>query len=162
MTQISIGEITFAFCDFTNEEHCKQLAALINQYIADPMGGGAPLTPIQQLRLVDGLANHPSSFVLFILSDEQILGLATCFINFSTFSAKQVINIHDLIIDQRYRGKGLGRELIQAIEVIANERKCGKITLEVRADNYTAKKLYYDHGFTEGKSKMYFWRKELS
>ena len=162
MTQISTGEITFAFCDYTNEEHCKQLAALINQYIADPMGGGTPLTPIQQLKLVDGLAKHPSSFVLFILSDEQIVGLATCFINFSTFSAKSVINIHDLIIDQRYRGKGLGRKLIQTIEDIAKERKYGKITLEVRDDNYTAQQLYYDQGFTEGKSKMYFWTKELS
>ncbi len=126
------------------------------------MGGGTPLTPIQQLKLVDGLANHPSSFVLFIFSDEQIVGLATCFINFSTFSVQSVINIHDLIIDLHHRGKGLGRDLIQAIEVIAKEHKCGKITLEVRADNYTPQKLYYNQGFTEGKSKMYFWTKELS
>ena len=125
------------------------------------MGGGVQLTPIQQLRLVDGLSNHPSCFVLFVLSDNQIVGLATCFINFSTFKVKPYINIHDLIIDNHYRGKGLGRSLLPKIESIARERKYCKITLEVREDNYTAQSLYYDLGFKEGRPVMYFWTKEL-
>ena len=137
------------------------MAALINQYIADPMGGGTPLTPLMQLRLVDGLANHPASFVLFILDDSMIVGMATCFINFSTFKAKPYINIHDLIIENKHRGKGFGRNLLNKIESIARERKYCKITLEVREDNYTAQSLYYDLGFIDLVPKMNFWTKEL-
>lgn len=157
-----MNNITYAFCDFSDEEHCSKLVALINQYIADPMGGGTPLTPMQQLRLVDGLANHPSSFVLFVLLDNQIVGLATCFINFSTFKAKPYINIHDLIIDNYYRGKGLGRSLLQQIELIGKERKYCKITLEVREDNTVAQNLYTKLGYKDAEPKMHFWTKELS
>lgn len=157
-----MNNITFAFCDFSDEVHCSELATLINQYIAVPMGGGIPLTPFQQLRLVDGLANHPSCFVLFALLDHQIVGLATCFINFSTFKAKPYINIHDLIIENNHRGKGLGKSLMQQIESIANERKYCKITLEVREDNTAAQKLYTKLGFKDAEPKMHFWTKGLS
>jgi ribosomal protein S18 acetylase RimI-like enzyme len=157
-----LNNTTFTFCDFSNEEHYSELAALTNQYIADPMGGGTPLNPLQQLRLVEGLANHPSCFVLFVLLDNQIVGLATCFINFSTFKAKPYINIHDLIIDNNYRGKGLGKSLLLQIESIARERKYCKITLEVREDNFSAKMVYTELGFEDTEPKMHFWTKELS
>ncbi|MGV8135143.1 MAG: GNAT family N-acetyltransferase [Mangrovibacterium sp.] len=156
------NSVSFCFCDYTNEVHCSQLACLINQYITDPMGGGTPLTPFQQLRMVDGLANHPSGFVLFILVNEQITGLATCFINFSTFKAKPFINIHDVIIDKDQRGKGYGKLLLNKIEDIAREGKYCKITLEVREDNYTAQKLYKKLGFGNDTPAMFFWTKEIS
>ncbi len=153
--------LSFCYCDFSNEEHCTQLARLINHYIADPMGGGTPLTPLQQLRMVDGLANHPASFVLLASVNHQIIGLATCFLNFSTFKAKPYINIHDLIVDRPYRGKGYGCLILQQIEVIARERKCCKITLEVREDNFPARTLYREQGFKAVYPPMFFWSKEL-
>jgi ribosomal protein S18 acetylase RimI-like enzyme len=137
------------------------LAAFINQYIADPMGGGTPLTPLSQLKLVDGLANHPACFVLFILFEDTIVGMATCFINFSTFKSKPYINIHDVIINTQHRGKGFGKSLLNRIESIARERKYCKITLEVREDNYTAQSLYSELGFKDTIPKMNFWTKEL-
>ena len=157
-----MNKITFAFCDFSNEEHCITLAALINQYIADPMGGGSPLTPLQQLRLVVGLANRPASFVLFVLVDDQIAGLATCFVNFSTFKVRPFINLHDLIIDKNFRGKGLGKSLLRQIESIARERKYCKITLEVLENNFAAKTLYTALGFKDTIPMMHFWTKELA
>ncbi len=154
--------VSFCYCDFSNEAHCRRLAELINEYISDPMGGGVPLTPLQQLRMVDGLANHPSGFVLFLLVDGQIAGLTTCFVNFSTFRAKPYINIHDVIIEKDQRGKGYGRLLLQEVEKIARERKCCKITLEVREDNYKARNLYRETGFGDGVPPMLFWTKDIS
>jgi ribosomal protein S18 acetylase RimI-like enzyme len=153
--------ISYSFCNFSDEEHRCRLTSLINQYIADPMGGGSPLTSSGQLRLIDGLANHPASFVLFVLFDQQIVGMATCFINFSTFKAKPFINIHDVIIDNRQRGKGFGRCLLQQIELIAKERQYCKITLEVREDNFAAQNLYTEQGFMDLVPKLNFWTKEL-
>jgi ribosomal protein S18 acetylase RimI-like enzyme len=154
-------DVTFTFCSFENEYHCKRLAELINHYIADPMGGGVPLTPLQQLRMVDGLANHPSSFVLFAEIDETVVGLATCFINFSTFKAKSFINIHDVIVDREYRGHGIGRKLIEKCVSIAQERSYCKVTLEVRDDNATAQALYQSLGFRDTVPAMLFWTKAL-
>lgn len=153
--------IEFEFCDFDNPTHLTALADLLNMYMSDPMGDSLPLNKLQQLRLVDGLANHPSSFVLFEIVNAEIVGLATCFINFSTFKVKPYLNIHDFFIHPDYRGKGLANNLMQELIRISNERKYCKITLEVRTDNFVAQGLYQSLGFEECKPNMLFWTKTL-
>ena len=153
--------VSFEFCDFSNENHCKRFAELINHYIADPMGGSSPLTPLEQLRLVDGMANHPSGFVLFALLSDKIVGLVTCFINFSTFKVKNYLNIHDVIVQKEYRGYGIGRKLIEKCIDISQERNYCKVTLEVRDDNVSAKALYKNLGFEDTEPVMHFWTKVL-
>jgi ribosomal protein S18 acetylase RimI-like enzyme len=111
--------------------------------------------------MVNGLALHPSSFVLFAQLEGQSIGLATCFINFSTFKAKSYLNIHDIIITKEYRGKGIGRMLIEKCIAIARERSYCKITLEVRDDNVVAKKLYESLEFKDCEPVMHFWTKVL-
>ena len=152
---------TFEFCDFSNEEHLRNFAGLVNEYISDPMGGGEPLTHLQQLRLVDGMANHPSGFVIFALNKDLIVGLVTCFVNFSTFKAKNYLYIHDIIVREEFRGKGIGRQLIQRCINLAIERKYCKVTLEVRNDNVIAKRLYESFGFRDTDPMMHFWTREL-
>lgn len=155
------AKLTFQFCDYANEYHVKRFVELINHYMSDPMGDAKPLTTLQQLHLLDGMQNHPASFVLFALSGEEIIGLTTCFINFSTFKVKPYLNIHDVIIEAKYRGAGLGKQLVQQCINIATERKYCKVTLEVRADNGAAKYLYTGLGFKESEPVMHFWTKEL-
>lgn len=156
-----MSKIDFEYCDYENPQHLKALADLLNHYMCDPMGDYTPHTKKQQLRLVDGLANHPSAFVLFILCDGEYAGLTTCFINFSTFKIKPYLYVHDVIIHQQFRGKGLGRLLLEQLISISKERDYCKITLEVREDNTAAKALYSNLGFAECEPKMYFWTKTL-
>jgi ribosomal protein S18 acetylase RimI-like enzyme len=129
--------------------------------MTDSMGNMIPLNKIQQLRMVDGLANHPSSFVLFLILEEEVVGLAACFINFSTFHARPYLNIHDIIVDNKHRGKGYGKMLMSELIVLSEQRKYCKITLEVREDNVIAQKLYTHMGFEESNPKMLFWTKKL-
>ena len=153
--------IEFEFCDFENPVHLNALADLLNMYMADPMGDSPQLNKLQQLRLVDGLANHPSSLVLFEIFDEKIVGFATCFINFSTFKVKPYLNIHDFFVHPDYRGKGLAKKLMEELISISEERKYCKINLEVREDNRVAQGLYRSMGFEECKPNMFFWTKTL-
>lgn len=153
--------IEFEFCDFENPTHLTALADLLNMYMADPMGDSPQLNKLQQLRLVDGLANHPASFVLFEIYDGVAVGLATCFIYFSTFLVKPYLNIHDFFVHPDHRGKGLANKLMQELVSIANERKYCKITLEVREDNRVAQGLYKSLGFEECQPNMLFWTKKL-
>jgi ribosomal protein S18 acetylase RimI-like enzyme len=151
----------FEFCDFENPKHLEALADLLNLYMADPMGDAIPLNKLQQLRLVDGLANHPSSFVLFVLYNGEMAGLATSFINFSTFHVKPYLNIHDIVVHPKYRGKGLGKALMKRLIAISTERGYCKVTLEVREDNSIAQNLYRNIGFEECKPNMLFWTKKI-
>jgi len=155
------GSVTFEFCDFENPEHLKALAELTNHYITDPMGDAEPLNKLQQLRLVDGLANHPTAEVLFAILDCKVVGLATCFVNFSTFKVKPYLYIHDIVVLNEYREKGIGKALMQKLIEISEERKYCKITLEVREDNLTAQSLYKSFGFEECEPKMLFWNLPL-
>ena len=153
--------ISFEFCDFENPGHLTALADLLNRYMADPMGDSPELNKLQQLRLVDGLANHPSGFVLFELSDGLIVGLATCFIYFSNFRLKPYLNIHDFFVHPGFRGQGLAKEMMQELISISQKRDYCKLTLEVRDDNHIAQKLYRRLGFEECKPNMLFWTKIL-
>jgi ribosomal protein S18 acetylase RimI-like enzyme len=156
-----MNELDFEYCDFENPAHLVALADLLNQYMGDPMGGCPPLGKIDQLRLVDGLANHPSALVLFIKYNDVYAGLATCFVNFSTFKVKPYLYIHDLVVQSDFRGKGLGRKLMEKLIEISRERDYCKITLEVREDNQAALALYQSLGFSDCDPKMYFWTKTL-
>jgi len=154
--------IEYEFCDFENPEHLKALAELTNHYMTDPMGGAEPLNKLQQLRLVDGLANHPTAEVLFAITDSKVIGLTTCFVNFSTFKVKPYLYIHDIVVSDEFRGKGIGKALMQKLIEISEERKYCKVTLEVREDNVTAQALYKSLGFDECEPKMLFWTKHLN
>lgn len=153
----SASNLCFEFCDFENPDHLKALATLINHYMADPMGDCEPLNKLQQLRLVDGLAQHPTAEVLFAIVENSVVGLATCFVNFSTFQVKAYLYIHDIVVLQTYRGQGIGKAMMQKLIDVALERKYCKITLEVRNDNIVAQDLYKSLGFDECQPNMLFW-----
>lgn len=155
------NNVDFTFCDYSNPLHCSKLTELLNCYIADPMGGGTPLDNEKSQQLITGLQAHPSCFVLFVSLNNEIAGLATCFINFSTFKAKPYINIHDIIVKKEMRGCGLGKVLLNKIIAIAIEQNYCKVTLEVREDNTNAKALYQSLGFKDTEPLMHFWTKSI-
>lgn len=157
----TITDIEIEDCDFCNPEHLNGICDLLNAYIGDQMGGGTPLNKLQQLRLVDGLNNHPTAIVLLALAGERPVGMLVAFENFSTFTVKPMINIHDLIVLPEFRGLGIGRKLMEAIEVRAREKGCSRISLEVRHDNVKAQTLYVSLDFQEADPPMYYWRKNL-
>lgn len=148
-------------CDFSNPQHLTALAELTNHYMADAMGGAEPLNKLQQLRLIDGLANHPTVEVYFAVTDGKAVGLATCFVNFSTFQVKPYLYIHDIVVLSEYRGRGMGRALMLYLTGLAQERKYCKVTLEVRDDNTIAQALYNSLGFGECEPPMLFRTKKL-
>ncbi len=154
-------EIKVTACDFKNAHHTRALVSLLNHYIMDKMGGTVPLDEEQGQKLVEGLDNHPSKLILFATRKEEIIGLAVCFINFATFTVKPFINIHDIVVLDKYRNTGVGRTLMQGIEQAAASIGCSKITLEVREDNHNAQHLYRSLGYRECTPKMYFWEKHM-
>lgn len=148
-------------CDFTNEVDRKAVGTLMNAYIEDQYGGGELLDMSRQLRLVDALNKHPKTIVVLAEIDHVQCGMVVAFENFSTFSVRPMINIHDVIVLEEYREKGVGKRLMDAIETIARERQCSRITLEVREDNVVAQRLYKKVGFGETAPPMLYWRKYL-
>jgi len=125
----------------------EAVLAMVDAYSRDAMGDGKPLDPDVRAQLIPGLRRHPTTLIFLAFDGDQPIGVAVCFIGFSTFAAKPLINIHDFVVLPTSRGKGIGRHLLEAIETKAKELGCCKLTLEVMDKNHQAVRLYQAAGF---------------
>lgn len=158
---MTIQDTIVTVCEYDNKAHLQAIASLLNGYNEDEMGRGVSLTESEQQQLVDGLKNHPTAIVLLAENSGVYCGLLVGFEIFSTFTVRPIINIHDVFVSKTYRGKGIGRRLIQAIVDEAKKKNCSRISLEVRHDNATAQNLYKSIGFVETDPPMYYWCKYI-
>ena len=75
--------------------------------------------------------------------------MAICFRGFSTFAARPLLNIHDFVVLDQYRGQGIGRRVMDAVEAAARRLGCCKLTLEVQDNNHRARAVYATFGFQQ-------------
>jgi ribosomal protein S18 acetylase RimI-like enzyme len=144
--------------DLNLPEHQRAVGELTSMYAADEMGNGAPLSTEILSRLIPGLRNHPTTIIFLAYDGEKPVGIANCFLGFSTFAAKPLINIHDLAVVPERRGQHVGRALLEAVEQHARQFGCAKVTLEVQENNKRAQQVYKSAGFVGG---SYFYAKKL-
>lgn len=135
--------------DLGREDHQREIRDLTNSYAMDPMGNGAPLAPEIIEQLIEGLRSHPTTMIFLAYGEQQAVGIATCFLGFSTFYARPLINVHDLAILPQHRGRGIGKKLLGAVEQKARELGCCKVTLEVQENNTLARRVYESSGFAQ-------------
>lgn len=152
--------------DYHDPCHARDLAYLMDAYARDPMGGGKPLPASVLERLAEELAKRPDAFTFLCYVDEEPAGLANCLEGFSTFQCRPLINIHDMVVIERYRGQGLGQQLLERVEALARDRGCCKLTLEVLEGNRGARHAYERFGFRSyeldpSTGKALFWEKAL-
>jgi len=133
--------------DLDRPEHQAAVLAMVDAYSRDPMGDGAPLAPDVRARLIPGLRKHPTTLVFLAYDDATPVGVAVCFLGFSTFAAKPLVNLHDVCVVPSHRGRGVGRRLLAAVEARARELGCCKLTLEVLDRNHRALDTYTAAGF---------------
>jgi ribosomal protein S18 acetylase RimI-like enzyme len=140
-------EVTVIEADLQDRQHQAAIVHLVDAYARDPMGNGESLPAEVRNRLIPGLRQHPTSMIYLAFDGEEPVGIAVCFVGFSTFAAQPLINIHDLAVIPEYRGQGVGRLLLERVEAKGRELGCCKLTLEVRVDNHRAQRLYAQVGF---------------
>jgi len=160
------ANVTIADADLSCAEHQHALVAMLDAYMRDPMEGGEPAPEQVKRELVPGLRAHPACYVFLAWRDGLPVGFSICFLGFSTFNARPLINIHDIFVDSAVRGIGIGRMLLERIEARAREMNCCRITLEVREDNRVARGLYRKAGFDRvavgaERVPLDFWHKPL-
>ncbi|GGC03957.1 N-acetyltransferase [Novosphingobium endophyticum] len=158
--------LTVRLADYGYEGDAAAVVALLDAYARDPMGGGEGLDEAVRGRLVPALDAFPGAFTLLAFNGEEAVGLANCFTGFSTFAARPLVNIHDLVVSSGHRGQGIGRALMQAIEAEARARGACKVTLEVLSGNAPARALYASLGYGNyaldpEKGTAQFWEKKL-
>lgn len=153
--------------DLSAPAHAEALVQLLNEYASGQMGGGEPLSDYVKQNLAAELHKRPTARAVLAFDGNTPAGLIICIEGFSTFLCKPLLNIHDVIVSEAYRGKGLFRLMLAKVESIAHQRGCCKLTLEVLEGNEPALMAYKANGFAgyELDPKMgraVFWQKKFS
>ena len=130
------------------------------------MGGSQPLAESVKLNLANELSKLPHAFSIISYVNNRPAGLINCFEAFSTFKCKPLINIHDVVVVNEFRGLGLSQRMLSKVEEVAKSKGCCKITLEVLEGNDVAKNSYNKFGFAGYEldpimGKALFWQKNI-
>lgn len=142
------------------------LIELLDGYARDPMGGGTPLSLDVRESLVAGLQKCSNYLGVIAWHAEMPVGLVNCFEGYSTFAAKPLLNIHDIVVAKAARGTGLSQRMLARVEELARQRGCCKLTLEVLSNNSVAQGAYRKFGFSAYQldpeaGQALFWQKYL-
>jgi len=118
----TIFELIYAIAQYHNQE----------QYV---------LTNKEEL-INSGFSSNPKFGVILAEIDNEIAGYLSYTINYSIWSGSNFMNIDDVFIWDKYRGKNIGKELMGKSQVISKSLGIKKIKWEVEKDNHGAIKFY--------------------
>ena len=141
--------------DYGDPQQREEIPRILNAYASDPMGGGVPLGDFAKHHLVQKLSQLPHAFSVLAYVDGAPAGLVNCFEGFSTFACQSLVNIHDVVVLEKFRGLGLSQDMLQKVEAIARDRDCCKITLEVLSNNTIAQKAYAKFGLIQNRQALW-------
>ncbi len=88
------------------------------------------------------------SFAEVIIAEynNETVGQALFFHNYSTFLAQPGIYLEDLFVKPNFRSKGIGKALLKSLVEIAKERNCGRVEWVVLNWNKPAIDFYKNLG----------------
>jgi GNAT superfamily N-acetyltransferase len=158
--------IEILLANYEDEQHGNDIGYLLNCYAMDSMGGGKELDPSIVRNIGRELSALSYAFSILCYVDDKPAGLVNCFDSFSTFNCKPLVNIHDIVVVQEYRGLGLSQKMLEKVEEIAKDKGCCKMTLEVLEGNKVARSAYEKFGFASyildpRLGQALFWQKTL-
>jgi GNAT superfamily N-acetyltransferase len=102
-------------------------------------------TTTEQLR-VALFGPQPAAYALVAESDEQVVGFALYFRNFSTWEGVHGIYLEDLYVMPEYRGSGLGKALLSSLAGLAVDRGYARLEWAVLDWNQPAIDFYSSLG----------------
>jgi len=114
------------------------------------------MTIDEKAALVPGLARFPAKRIWLASIDNVICGVTVCFLQFSIFSSKHMLNIHDLYTLPAYRRRGVGEALVRTAIAWAHDHGHAFVNIEVAQNNANAMALYRKLGFAEWLSPTTF------
>jgi ribosomal protein S18 acetylase RimI-like enzyme len=124
------------------------VAKTLSGYAADAeFGAGKAFSAEHQAELAAQLAGVPGSFSVLTYCGDKAVGVATCFMGFSTWKCAPLVNVHDIYVNAEHRRRGICSAMLKVVDDVAKERGCCKVTLEVLPTNPKAQSAYKKHGF---------------
>ena len=103
---------------------------------------------------VDMTTSNPFSRRIEYSINDEVIG----FLEYSLIYDR--IEIDQVVVNEEYRGQGIGTKLMSYLISMAIELRVINVTLEVRVSNEIAIKLYKNFGFREVALRKYYYGDE--
>lgn len=130
---------------FAEVDDTADIFSLINELASYEKLSHLITTSIDELK-VNLFGKEKFVEILIAEYDNKIVGQALFFKNFSTFLGKPGIYLEDLFVKPDFRGKGIGKALLEKIISIAKERNYGRVEWSVLDWNESAIDFYKKMG----------------
>lgn len=95
------------------------------------------------LSMFQELFRYSTNYYFVAEEEQKIYGFAGIMVSVDT------ADIMNIAVQKEYRGRGIGRQLLEQLTEQAIQCGCEKMLLEVRESNQTARCLYQSCGFVE-------------
>jgi GNAT superfamily N-acetyltransferase len=96
----------------------------------------------EEALLAHGFGPNPYFQCLIAELDGEPAGFALFFFDYSTWLGRPGLYLEDLFVDPAFRGKGIGKMLLERLARVAFERGCGRMKWEVLDWNQPAIDFY--------------------
>lgn len=87
-------------------------------------------------------SDQPKLHCLVVEVNRQLVGYASWMIQYSTWHARQYLYLDCLYFAPGYRGRGLGRELLNMVCEFAKQRGCEEVQWQTPCENQSAIGFY--------------------
>lgn len=96
------------------------------------------------------LFDHPQAGLIHLaIEAERPVGYLLLVYNFSLEHGGNMADIDEFFIEDAYRGKKIGGQLLAAAETTARHAGCGSLMLQVSRHNPKARAFYFSNGYHE-------------
>jgi len=133
---------------YVTKETLGGINNLLKQLVHDPRS----YTPVS-LATLKRIAQDTKTIVVIILDGKKVIGTGTLIV--ATKFRGNYAYIEDMMVDESYRGQGLGTKLGEALIKAAKKRKVTTIELSARPERVAANALYQKLGFEKKDTNVY-------
>jgi ribosomal protein S18 acetylase RimI-like enzyme len=89
----------------------------------------------------------PNVEYLCAVVDSRIIGFCSMLIKYNLWQEGRLAHIDELVVDERFRGQGVGSRLVEAMTAAAQEKECKKIELDTAFHKEDSHRFYKHLGF---------------
>ncbi len=116
---------------------------------------GYPLTIGQTSQNIDAIRNSKDHIAFAAVNESRIVGWIGA-AHSIMLEVMPCCEINGLVIDENYRGKGIGKLLIEKVKEWAKARELNKLSLRCNVKRITTHEFYKHMGFTALKQQTNF------
>jgi len=131
------------------EKDIPAVVDLITQ-LAEVASGGKDFDLERFHALFHQMTKKPETYANFVYEDEgKVVGFLSEVFYMTFYHRVGTAQVNELVVDDNYRGKGIGHALMKAAEEEARRRNMDELEVGTESENLRAQAFYRKYGFDE-------------